>query len=40
MAELTRFSSARHSGGTTGSPILVTRFAISTKVSALPARSP
>ena len=40
MAWLTRCSSGRHSAGTTGSPILVTRLPISAKVSALPARSP
>ena len=40
IAWLTRCSSATHSGGTTRSPIFVTRLAIRAKVSALPARSP
>src|SRR3954463_5373649 len=40
IAWLTRCSSGRHSAGTTGRPILVTRLPIRAKVSALPARSP
>jgi hypothetical protein len=40
IAWLTRCSSWRHSGGTTGRFIFRARFAMSEKVSALPARSP